>query len=396
MTGTGPEPTRSRSAAPFAAWLASGGAVLAPMAGYTDAPFRRLAHAYGAAWAVTEMVSARALALGDRTGLAISAPYPGERRVVVQLFAADPAEAAEAAGLVAAAYAPAAIDVNMGCPVRKVRHRGCGVELLRDPRRAAAIVAAIGRAVALPVTAKTRLGIDRVHAQELLRAVVDAGAAAVAVHGRTAAQKYDGEADWDAIAAVAAGIEVPVLGSGDVRDAAGFARARARGLGVMVARGALGRPWLFREVRGGPAPSPEEVAAVAWRHALDHVAWYGGERALPRLRGQLVAYATRAAVARAGADRTGDAPGDDDGPADPRRGRDSLGLRDALLGACDLEGVAAAWRAATGIDPRAAEVERHDPVRASGGAALAPAREVAAATSPRPSRRRDTVRAVAA
>jgi tRNA-dihydrouridine synthase B len=366
----------------FVRLLAGGGAVLAPMAGYTDAPFRRLAHAFGAAWAVTEMVSARALALGDRGGLAISAPYPGERDVAIQLFAADPDEAATAAARLVAAYGPSAIDLNMGCPVRKVRHKGCGAELLRDPARAAAIVAAIDAAIDVPVTAKTRLGIDRVHAHEVVAAVVEAGAAAIAIHGRTAVQKYDGEADWDAIASIAAGVEVPVLGSGDVRDAAAFARARARGLGVMIARGALGRPWLFRELRGGPPPSPEEVTAVAWRHARDHVAWYGGERALPRLRGQLVAYALEAwsamqAVAGLAVERQAEAVRDDVAlhrpvADDPRRARDPLGLRDALMQATTLTGVAEAWGRATGIDPRDAGVAALDPILGRAGAALGP------------------------
>jgi len=309
------------------------GALLAPMAGYTDAPFRRLARAYGAAWAVTEMVSARALALGDLTGLAISAPYRGERDVAVQLFAADPDEAAAAAARLFAAWAPAAIDLNMGCPVRKVLQRGCGADLMRDPARGAAIVSAIAAAVPLPVTVKTRLGFDRPAAIEVAQAVAEAGAAAVAVHGRTATQKYDGEADWDAIAAVAAAVDVPVIGSGDVTDAAGFRRARARGVGVMVARAALGRPWVFRELRGGPPPSPAEVVAVSWRHARDHVAWYGSERALPRLRGQLAAYARVVGVAR-----------------------------DAFVRVATLDDLAAAWRAGAGLDPRDPALAHRDPL----------------------------------
>lgn len=367
----------------FRRLLAGGGAVLAPMAGYTDAPFRRLAHAFGAAWAVTEMVSARALALGDRGGLSISAPYRGERDVVIQLFAADPDEAAAAAAQLVGAYGPSAIDLNMGCPVRKVRHKGCGAELLRDPARAAAIVAAIDAAVEVPVTVKTRLGIDRVNAQEVVAAVVEAGAAAIAVHGRTAVQKYDGEADWDAIAAIAAGVQVPVVGSGDVRDAASFERARQRGLGVMVARGALGRPWLFRELRGGPSPSPEEVTAVAWRHARDHVAWYGGERALPRLRGQLVAYALEAwSAMQPTVPPTEGPPAGRPGPTeqdaaagvgprprpagDPRRARDPLGLRDALVQATTVTAVADAWARSTGIDPRDPAALHLDPIRFHG------------------------------
>ncbi len=332
----------------FLAALAEGRAVLAPMAGFTDAPFRRLARAYGAAWAVTEMVSSRALALGDPQGLAISAPYAGEPDVVVQLFAADPDEAATAARRLHAAFAPTAFDLNMGCPVRKVVHRGCGAELIRDPERAAAIVRALVAAVPVPITVKTRLGIDRFVAVEVARAVVEAGAAAIGVHGRTAVQKYGGAADWDAIAAVAAAVDVPVLGSGDVVDAASHARARARGVGVMIARGALGRPWVFRQVRGGAAPTAAEVVAVAWRHARDHVAWYGAERDLRRLRGQLAAYADAAVRAQANEPQPW---------RDPRQARDEHGLRDALVRVDRLEGVAEAFGDALGIDPRSGDLD---------------------------------------
>lgn len=271
--------------------IARGGAALAPMAGFSDAPFRRLSEHFGAAWAVTEMVSARALALGDRRSPRISAPYPGERRVVVQLFASDPEEAGLAAAQLHERFTLSGLDLNMGCPVPKVVQRGCGVELMRDPERAAAIVRSMRAAVPLPVSAKTRLGIDAVMAAEVGAAVAEAGAASLAIHGRTAAMRYQGEADWDAIASIAEQLPLPVVGSGDVRDAAGCALARSRGLGVMVARGAIGRPWLFAELRGERPPSLEQRVAVLWRHARDHVSWYGSERSLLRLRTQLGAYA---------------------------------------------------------------------------------------------------------
>ena len=269
------------------------GAVLAPMAGFSDAPFRRLARHFGAAWAVSEMVSAYGLAhaVQDVRGLQISAPYQGEPFVVVQLFAADPALAARAVQRLERRYRPDAFDLNLGCPVKKVVHRGCGSELLRDPGKAAGVLGAMVRAASVPVSAKLRLGVDRDVSLEVAQALAEAGAAALAVHGRTADQRYEGRADWDAIARVAAAVAVPVLGSGDVTDAATYRQARSSGAGVMVARASVGRPWLFAEVHGAPTPTRDQVLTVVWRHARDHAAWYGGERPLRSVRGHLAAYA---------------------------------------------------------------------------------------------------------
>jgi tRNA-dihydrouridine synthase B len=290
-------------AAGFFARRIGRGAVLAPMAGFTDAPFRRLCRHFGAAWAVTEMVSAKGLVQGDRRGDVIGEPYPGEPDVVVQVFAAEAPLAAEAVGRLEAAFAPSAFDLNMGCPARKVMHRGCGSELLRDPERAAGIVRAMTQATASPVSVKLRLPPDPEHAVDVAAAVVAAGAAALAVHGRTAAQRYQGRADWARIEEVAAAVPVPVLGSGDVVDALGYRSARARGLGVMIARGSLGRPWVFAAVRGALPPSAADIALVVHRHARDHVSWYGGEAALRSMRAHLDHYAQALAAASAAAGR---------------------------------------------------------------------------------------------
>ena len=177
---------------------------------------------------------------------------------------------------------------------------------MRHSERAAAIVSALKRAVPVPVSVKMRLGYDRVNAPEVARALEAAGASALAVHGRTALQKYGGEADWERIAEVAQGVRIPVIGSGDVATRAAFERYRALGLGVMVARAAVGRPWIFSEFRGeaalsagsdsglnvGPSLEPglEKVAALAYRHAALHLAWYGEERGLAPLRGALLRY----------------------------------------------------------------------------------------------------------
>jgi len=327
------------------------GAVLAPMAGFSDAPFRRLARHFGAAWAVSEMVSAAGLALGrqDARGLQISAPYRDEPFVVIQLFAADPDLAARAVARIDRTFAPSAIDLNMGCPVKKVLNRGCGSELLDDPERAAAIVAAMRAATSLPVTAKLRLGVDRVVAVEVAQTLVAAGVDALAVHGRTAVQRYDGRADWDAIAEVAASVPVPVMGSGDVRDAATYAQAQRAGLGVMVARAAIGRPWLFAELSGHEPPERAAITTTVWRHARDHVAWYGGPAPLRSLRGQLAAYAV-ALAASAGSPIDGSS------------------LRAALVRVESLADLRAALSSGVGIDP----VRAHEPL-SDGWQALAAA-----------------------
>ena len=329
------------------------GAVLAPMAGFSDAPFRRLARHFGAAWAVSEMVSAKGLATGvqDERGLQISAPYRGEPHVVVQLFAADPALAARAVERLERRYRPDAFDLNMGCPVKKVLNRGCGSELLRDPERAAAIVAAMRDATDVPVSAKLRLGVDADVALEVAQALEEAGVSALALHGRTARQRYDGSADWDAIERVARGVRVPLLGSGDVRDAAGYARARSRGVGVMIARGAIGRPWLFAELTGAPPPGRDAIATVVWRHARDHAAWYGTPAPLRSMRGQLSAYGLSLAAA----------PG---ATLDARR------LRSALTAVDTTEQLRAALRAVAGIDPASAHRSLGATWRALAGAPL--------------------------
>jgi nifR3 family TIM-barrel protein len=275
---------------PFADRLARGGAVLAPMAGFSDAPFRRLCREHGSAWAVTEMVSAKALAAGDDRSLRLAAPYRGEPDLVIQLFAADPDEAGAAAARLQARFGPMAFDLNMGCPVRKIVHKGCGVELMGRPERASRIVAAVRAAGGRPVSVKMRLGRDRVELDEAADAAVAGGAALVAVHGRTGTQRYEGRADWSRIAALAERLPVPVLGSGDVVDAAGAAARRALGVGVMVGRGALGRPWLFAELRGAPGPTWSEAAAVLLRHVRLQVAWYGEARGVRALRGHLARY----------------------------------------------------------------------------------------------------------
>ncbi len=260
------------------------------MAGYTDAPFRRLCREFGSAWAVTEMVSAKALVVGDLRGIEIGEPYPGEPDLVIQVFGGEPDIVAAGGRILYDHYQPAALDLNMGCPVKKVTGKSCGSKLMLDPTRAAAIVRALADAVPVPVSAKLRLGFDKVNVFEVAHALEEAGASLIAVHGRTAAQKYTGEADWGTIREVAERVSVPVVGSGDVTSRAQFDRYRSWGVGVMVARGAIGRPWVFAELRGEPGLTLTEIVHLAYRHAALNCDWYGEDRAMRAMRGQLSRY----------------------------------------------------------------------------------------------------------
>jgi tRNA-dihydrouridine synthase B len=260
------------------------------MAGYTDAPFRKLCREFGSAWAVTEMVSAKALVSGDLRGIAIGEPYPGEPDLVIQVFGGEPHIVAAGGRMLYETYRPVALDVNMGCPVKKVTGRSCGAKLMQDPLRTAEIVRQLDAAVPVPVSAKMRLGFDRVNAVEVARGLEEAGAALIAVHGRTAAQKYGGEADWQEIARVAEAVSIPVAGSGDVSTKAQFDLYRSWGLGVMIGRASQGRPWIFAELRGAAPPEERDIAPLAYRHSAMNCDWYGKSRAMLAMRSQLLKY----------------------------------------------------------------------------------------------------------
>ena len=258
----------------YAQRLARLGAVLAPMAGYSDAPMRQLAAEQGALWTVSEMISARGLVHGgENESLNLGRPYAGETGRVVQLFGAEPAVLAAAVQKVESWFAPAAIDLNMGCPVPKVRGKG-GACLLQTPEVAYELIRAMKSATGLDVSAKIRLGWDSNRSLEIAQGLSEAGAAVITVHGRTSAQRYTGEADWEAIARVAASVPTPVIGSGDIVSVGGARQRQQLGVAaVMIGRGAVGNPWIFRALASGQeqTPSPSERAAVALRHAeLQH------------------------------------------------------------------------------------------------------------------------------
>jgi len=240
---------------------------LAPMAGMTDTAFRRLVKRKGGCGlVVTEMVSSEGLVRGiDRT-LEYAEYTEEERPVSVQIFGGDPAVMADAARIVEGMGADI-VDINMGCPVPKIAKHNAGCSLMREPSHAASVVRAMTRAVRIPVTVKMRAGWNEqeVNAPTLARMVEDVGAAAVTVHGRTAAQAYRGESDWSLIGNVAESIGIPVFGSGDCVEASHIVRRLLEhGVqGVLVGRGALRNPWIFQQAvqaRQGAAVSEVSLA----------------------------------------------------------------------------------------------------------------------------------------
>ncbi|MDR3305692.1 MAG: tRNA dihydrouridine synthase DusB [Clostridiales Family XIII bacterium] len=253
--------------------------VLAPLAGVTDKSFRRLCGECGAALAYTEMVSAKALWYGDQKTKRLLEIDPAEGPVGYQIFGSEPEIMAHAARILSGPdRAGVLIDVNMGCPVPKVVRTGEGSALLKDPDRAGRIIEAMKRAAGgKAVTAKIRMGWDAasVNAAEMARTIEAAGADAVCVHGRTREQYYSGKADWDVIAAVKAAVRIPVIGNGDVYSGQDAVRMiRQTGCDrVMIARGALGNPWIFAEARAAysgavfEAPTRQEKTQMFIRHA---------------------------------------------------------------------------------------------------------------------------------
>jgi tRNA-dihydrouridine synthase B len=269
------------------------------MAGITEAPFRGICKRMGAGLTYTEMISVKGLhynreSVASQALLSFSAD---EIPCAVQISGSEPEMMAEQAAelLESRGHDIALIDINMGCPVTKVVKKGEGSALMREPALAADIVSAVVEACGeVPVTVKIRKGWDSasLNAVEFARALEAAGAAAIAVHGRTRAQFYKGDADWDTIAQVKAAVGVPVIGSGDIFSAGDVVAMTERtGVdGVMVARGAQGNPWIFRETRALlddgvelPGPTWFERIDMAREHA-DALVAFGGERAFVRMR----------------------------------------------------------------------------------------------------------------
>ena len=275
---------------------------VAPMAGVTDAPFRKIAREFGAGLACTEMISSEALVRRHRESFRLMDLDWDYRPVSVQLMGGDPGVMAEAARMAEAAGADI-VDINMGCPVPKVVKTSGGSSLLRDPELACRVSEAVVQAVSVPVTVKIRLGWDAATRNYLAMAtrLEATGIQGLAVHGRTRAQRYDPSADWAAIAQVRAAVGIPVAGSGDLRTADdSIRRMRESGVAaVMLGRGILGNLWLVRQtvarLTAGeviPDLSWMEQIALIRRHGDLVLDYYGAERG-PRLLRKFIAWGLR-------------------------------------------------------------------------------------------------------
>ena len=252
--------------------------ILAPMAGVSEPPFRQICRRFGADVLMTEFLAAEAIRRGIRQTLEGCEFAELERPIGVQIYGADPDAMARAAAIVTEAYHPDFIDINFGCPVKKVVQRNGGSGCLRDLDLVTRIIRAVVDATDVPLTVKTRSGWNEECRRpvEIALRMQDAGAKAFTLHARTRTQMFTGQANWDEIAQVVEALDIPVIGNGDIHSAADVLRMKQHTgcAAVMIGRGAFGNPWIFRDARAlldgrepGPPPEPAERFAVALEHA---------------------------------------------------------------------------------------------------------------------------------
>jgi tRNA-dihydrouridine synthase B len=272
---------------------------LAPQAGVSESPFRRLCRSFGADVVVSEFVSSEGIRRGDRRTHTYLRFHPDERPIGVQIFGADPTAMAEAAALVEEVYEPDFLDINFGCPVKKVVSRNGGSGCLRDLGLVDSIIHAVRSAISIPTTVKIRSGWSEElrNPVEIALRCQDAGAEVLTLHARTRTQMYSGHARWDEIAAVKEALDIPVIGNGDVWSGEDALRMRGhtRCDGIMIARGSHGAPWIFRQARaaldGEPIPAdpdPAERFRIVREHARLAIAFeHDEEKAMLEFRKHL-------------------------------------------------------------------------------------------------------------
>ena len=273
--------------------------LLAPLSGISNLPFRLLAKEQGCGMVFTEMISAEGLVRNRKATEGLLRSCPAERPLGVQIFGANPSSLA-AAAKVAEDCGADAVDINMGCPVRKVVNGGAGAALMKDPSRAGQILQAVRKAVSIPVTVKIRAGWDEKNRNylEIGRIAEACGVNALTLHGRTRGQGYAGSADWTVIAEAKERLRIPVVGNGDLNspEAVGRFFALTRADGAMVGRAALGNPWIFRLIlqffRGEKPvpPTAEEKEGILLRHLRMIVDLRGEERGVLEFRKHLLWY----------------------------------------------------------------------------------------------------------
>ncbi len=267
---------------------------LSPMADYTDSPFSLICKKFGlpphqltlSSWCggvdiiYREMVSAEALARGNQKTLRMAEFDKKERPIILQIFGQDPKIMAEAARILEEKYQPDGIDINMGCPARKIISNFNGASLMRDPKLAAKIIEAVKSAVACQVSVKTRTGwSDEEEIFKFAPLLARSGADAIAIHGRTKAMGYSGKANWEIIGRVKEKLSIPVLLNGDIRDFLSFKKAIdiSGADGVLIGRAALGNPWIFQNIKNKKdlPPKISEIKKIILEHAKAHLARYG-------------------------------------------------------------------------------------------------------------------------
>ena len=281
-----------------------GDLILAPMDGYSDVPFRTLCRRFGSSMSYTGFVNAIPLIQGDEQAWRELDFLPEERPVIFQIFDQSEDNLLEAALLIQELQ-PDAIDINMGCSSRRVSSRGAGAGLLREPEKIGRIIHSLTNALTVPVTAKIRIGWDQTSLNylEVAHAIEENGGSLIAVHARTRNQGFLGEADWDKIAEIKSAVKITIIGNGDVQTPQDIERMKILTScdGVMIGRGALGNPWIFQRISGGP--HIEDRIEVMQEHFDHMISYYGEELGVIRFRKHLKRYLEPISISKAALQR---------------------------------------------------------------------------------------------